>query len=59
FKEKRGPDYLAAEVRKFIAEGGDTHVPYGPLMKTCPKCGAKYLPEKFKYCGLCGAPLEG
>jgi enoyl-CoA hydratase/carnithine racemase len=58
FKEKRGPDYLDIGVRKFIAEKGDVHIPHGPLMKTCPKCGAKYLPESFKYCGLCGAKLE-
>jgi naphthoate synthase len=58
FKEKKGPDYLEVGIRDFIAKGGDTRIPYGPFMKNCPKCGAKYLPEKFKYCGVCGAALE-
>lgn len=56
-KEKRGPDYLDIGLRKFIADGGDTRIPHGPLIRSCSKCGAKYLPESFKFCGICGAEL--
>jgi enoyl-CoA hydratase/carnithine racemase len=30
---------------------------WGPLQKSCGKCGAKNLPETMTYCGLCGEKL--
>jgi Enoyl-CoA hydratase/carnithine racemase len=45
-------------VRDDIGRGVDPRYPYGPLTVTCPKCGAKYLPENSKYCLVCGAKLK-
>ena len=27
--------------------------------RTCPQCGAEHLPASFRFCGACGAALEG
>ncbi len=56
FVEKRPPDYRG--LRKRAAEGGSSEYLFGPPMKTCAKCGAKGLPDNFKYCGGCGAKLD-
>ncbi|MEM2213264.1 MAG: enoyl-CoA hydratase-related protein [Candidatus Nezhaarchaeales archaeon] len=55
FLEKRPARFL--ELRKKAAEGKAYEYYWGALVKTCPKCGTKYLPEDFEYCGKCGAKL--
>jgi len=57
FVEKRPSDYMG--LRKIAAEGGSSEFKYGPYKHTCPKCGATQLPGLHKFCGMCGAPLEG
>jgi enoyl-CoA hydratase/carnithine racemase len=56
FVEKRPPDYLG--LRRRAAEDRSSEYLFGPPAKTCPACGAKGLPEAFRHCGLCGAPLR-
>lgn len=55
FLEKRKPDY--DQLRQAYA--ADEHPEYfwGAPFGTCPHCGAKNLPESFKFCGNCGRPL--
>jgi enoyl-CoA hydratase/carnithine racemase len=55
FVEKRPPDYRG--LRRRAAEGGSSEYLFGPPTKMCAQCGAKGLPEGFKYCGVCGAKL--
>jgi naphthoate synthase len=57
FVEKRPPDY--AGLRRRAAEGKSSELPWGAPVRTCPACGARYLPEEFAFCGRCGARLEG
>lgn len=57
FVEKRPSDYMG--LRKIAAEGGSSEFKYGPYKHTCPKCGATQLPGLHKFCGMCGASLEG
>lgn len=55
FVEKRPPNYRG--LREQAAEGGSPEFLHGPPTKSCAKCGAKGLPEKFRHCGVCGAKL--
>jgi dihydroxynaphthoic acid synthetase len=55
FVEKRPPDYRG--LRRRAAEGGSSEYLFGPPTNRCAQCGAKGLPEGFKYCGVCGAKL--
>jgi enoyl-CoA hydratase/carnithine racemase len=43
------PSWRAADT------GHMTVAPYGGHSVTCTSCGADYLPEDHKFCGLCGA----
>ncbi len=56
FYEKRPVDY--AGIRRRLAEGGPTEFLWGPPTRTCPACGAAPLPEDFRFCGRCGAPVD-
>ncbi len=56
FIEKRPWDYK--KFRQLAAEGKSSEFPWGPYVRTCSKCGAKNMPESFKHCGVCGAPLD-
>jgi len=56
FAEKRKVDYMG--LRKKLADGEAPEFRYGAPQKTCPSCGAKYLPSEFKFCGICGAELK-
>ncbi|MBI2841195.1 MAG: enoyl-CoA hydratase/isomerase family protein [Acidobacteria bacterium] len=55
FVEKRQPDYRG--MRQKAAEGKSSEYVWGPYAKVCGKCGAKYIPEDFKFCGACGEAL--
>jgi len=56
FAEKRRVDYI--DLRQKLAEGQAPEFRYGPPSKSCPNCGAKYLPASFQFCGACGAKIE-
>ncbi|MBI3950709.1 MAG: enoyl-CoA hydratase/isomerase family protein [Acidobacteria bacterium] len=56
FVEKRPPDYRG--LRERAAQGGSSEFLWGSYRRTCPRCGAKGLPEEFRFCGRCGAALE-
>ncbi len=55
FKDKRQRRYR--EIRGDIARGTDPRYPYGPYLRSCGACGAKYLPLNAAYCLRCGAKL--
>ncbi|EKE02803.1 MAG: 6-oxocyclohex-1-ene-1-carbonyl-CoA hydrolase [uncultured bacterium] len=55
FVEKRSPDYMG--IRKKAAEDLSSETLWGSNIQECSKCGAKYLPEEFEFCGKCGAEL--
>lgn len=56
FVEKRPSGYRM--LRERAAAGQSSEFPYGPYAKSCPACGAKYLPDEFEFCGKCGAALN-
>ena len=39
-------------------EGGADYL-HGPPTRSCGSCGESGLPEQFRYCGRCGAPMSG
>jgi enoyl-CoA hydratase/carnithine racemase len=55
FVEKRPADYIG--IRRILANGESPELPWGQPTTTCPKCGAKNLPQRFKFCGSCGSKL--
>jgi len=55
FVEKRPADYKG--IREKLAKGEAPEFPWGAPTKSCPKCGAKNIPEQFKFCGVCGNKL--
>lgn len=55
FREKRPVDYLG--LRRRAAEGGSPEFLWGAPRRTCAACGAKGIPEAFRFCGNCGATL--
>ena len=55
FVEKRPADYMG--IRKKLAGGESPELPWGQSTISCPKCGAKNLPQRFKFCGSCGSKL--
>ena len=57
FVEKRKVDYRG--LRERAAAGKSSEFLWGPYARSCPKCGAKHLPDEFEYCGKCGASLNG
>lgn len=57
FVEKRKVDYRG--LRERAAAGKSSEFLWGPYARSCPKCGAKHLPDEFDYCGKCGASLNG
>lgn len=48
-----------AELRKKVAQGGNGDYLHGSPSRSCGSCGETGLPEEFRYCGRCGAPLSG
>ncbi len=57
FAEKRSADY--AGLRRRAAEDKGPEFPWGAYVVQCPRCGAKCLPERFRFCGQCGGELGG
>ena len=55
FIEKRPPDYEG--LRQAYAQGAHPEYFWGAPFVTCPHCGARNLPEAFKFCGNCGQAL--
>ncbi len=55
FREKRPVDYLG--LRRRAAEGGSSEFAWGPPRRDCARCGAKGIPEAFRFCGHCGGAL--
>jgi enoyl-CoA hydratase/carnithine racemase len=55
FVEKRPADYIG--LREKLARGEAPELPWGQPIRNCPKCGAKNIPERFKFCGVCGSKL--
>jgi enoyl-CoA hydratase/carnithine racemase len=54
FVEKRPPDVAA--LRRRLADGTGADILFGRPTRRCTKCGAKGLPDDFRFCGKCGAP---
>ena len=55
FAEKRPADRLG--IRERARDGGSSETLWGPYAQTCGSCGAKGIPEGFRFCGLCGESL--
>ncbi len=56
FVQKRAPAYM--DLRTRAAEGGSSEFVWGPPARTCTACGAEGIPRDFRFCGVCGAPLD-
>ncbi|WP_240376941.1 enoyl-CoA hydratase/isomerase family protein [Bacillus piscicola] len=56
FTEKRKPDYHM--LRQRLADNDSYEHLWGAPMLECGQCGTKDIPEHFKHCGNCGAPLN-
>ncbi|MFQ6617793.1 MAG: enoyl-CoA hydratase-related protein, partial [Fidelibacterota bacterium] len=56
FVEKRKANYR--HLRELAAKGKSSEFMWGPYIKECPGCGAKGMPEEFKFCGVCGSKLK-
>lgn len=55
FIEKRPPDYAA--LRQAIANDEHPEYFWGAPLGQCQHCGAKNIPQGFKFCGNCGQSL--
>ncbi|OGH99518.1 MAG: hypothetical protein A2104_02505 [Candidatus Melainabacteria bacterium GWF2_32_7] len=55
FVEKRNPDYVG--IREKSQQGLSSETLWGANISECKKCGAKYLPEEFEFCGKCGTKI--
>lgn len=56
FVEKRPVEYK--KIREIARDGGSSEIPWGCNTKHCKFCNTRYLPESFKFCGICGSELE-
>ncbi|MBN1548472.1 MAG: enoyl-CoA hydratase/isomerase family protein [Syntrophaceae bacterium] len=56
FVEKRKMDHR--RIRKLAAEGESSEYLWGAPVRKCSKCGTKGIPDKFKFCGVCGNELD-
>lgn len=55
FVDKRKADYRG--LRQRAADGKSSEFPWGAPKATCPKCGAKFLPEAAAFCVACGEKM--
>ena len=47
-----------AELRQQLGREGNGDYLHGPPTRSCGHCGETAMPERFHYCGRCGAPLD-
>ncbi len=47
-----------SELRQRLAQDGGGDYLHGAPLRSCGSCGETGLPEQFRYCGRCGAPLS-
>ena len=57
FVEKRKPGYRMLREQAASPEGS-SEFPWGSYAKSCPECGARFIPSQFGYCGQCGKALQ-
>jgi len=57
FVEKRKPGYKMLREQAASPEGS-SEFPWGSYAKSCPDCGARFMPSQFGYCGKCGKSLD-
>jgi enoyl-CoA hydratase/carnithine racemase len=57
FVEKRKPGYQMLREQAASPEGS-SEFPWGSYAKSCPECGARFIPAQFGYCGQCGKALD-
>jgi enoyl-CoA hydratase/carnithine racemase len=57
FVEKRKPGYRMLREQAASSEGS-SEFPWGSYAKSCPECGARFIPSQFGYCGRCGKALD-
>jgi hypothetical protein len=57
FVEKRQPGYKMLREQAASPEGSSSF-PWGSYAKSCPGCGARFMPSQFGFCGQCGKPLD-
>jgi hypothetical protein len=57
FVEKRKPGIKMLREAAASPEGS-SEFPWGSYAKSCPECGARFIPAQFGYCGQCGKALE-
>jgi 6-oxocyclohex-1-ene-1-carbonyl-CoA hydrolase len=57
FVEKRKPGYKMLREQAASPEGS-SEFPWGSYAKSCPECGARFIPSQFGYCGQCGKALD-
>jgi enoyl-CoA hydratase/carnithine racemase len=57
FVEKRKPGVKMLREAAASPEGS-SEFPWGSYAKSCPECGARFIPAQFGYCGQCGKALE-
>ena len=58
FSQKRPVDFAAVRGRATVP-GGSPETPWGAHVASCARCGSAGLPASFRFCGACGAELEG
>ena len=58
FVEKRKPGYKMLR-EQAASPDGSSEFPWGSYAKSCPECGARFIPSQFDYCGQCGKALKG
>jgi hypothetical protein len=56
FVEKRPARHL--ELRRRAAAGESSEYVWGPSQRDCPGCGTRGMPLAFRFCGVCGGPLN-
>ncbi|HYL99102.1 MAG TPA: enoyl-CoA hydratase-related protein [Blastocatellia bacterium] len=56
FVEKRPAQFRM--LRERAAQGKSSEFPWGPYKLECAACGAKNIPDDFKFCGQCGSELK-
>ncbi|MEW5821050.1 MAG: enoyl-CoA hydratase-related protein, partial [Cyanobacteriota bacterium] len=56
FVNKKPVDYI--NIRERAKNGQSSERLWGSNSKQCKNCNTDYLPDEFKFCGICGTELE-